>query len=1443
MKILVLSDMHFDTNDLSNDRNEVALEIASIVKNNIENDEKLLVLNLGDIVNKGNSVCYDKAKEFYDNLKLNLPNNTDYAFVPGNHDYCDEQKLIYFDEFIKNYSTVFCNYDYKSTFILKYDEISFVLSKSTLDRYMQGEKAVEIVDVDEKGISDEIEKSKNKLVNPVLVMHHGLLSKKNTDFIKGQDIIIKLNNKYSFQCYIHGHEHSEEKEYLRQPFGIKSISVGNCFRLPKATIPQFSILDVNCGIITDRIIYERKYEKYELSNEEKVQNVKYSKECLVDDDYIMRNVMSLDDYCEKFHFAKHEIPINDVIADNKTIIILGEAGAGKSYFTKNYVAKQQKSNCRIELVYCRNYSGGKIINLVSKELKNNLDDLTILFDGLDEVNEKYLFTLINEINEFRLTYKSKVVITSRLSEFKKINQENNGFSEIPQFVLSDFHYDDTVKYLKLKKIDTEKFMKEVLDKSLYPLHLKPFYLYHLTRYYLEYKCLPKQDEFFYEMIDKEAEKIISRQLTKGQILGKNEIKKSLYVLGFTMLCSGLNSLSIEQSNQILDSLNSIHITDNDIVNVTDDSVSFCHNNFKEYCAAQFLLEFDNDEVLNIVTVNGNKIKSSWINAISFYILSKVRNKSIINHILRNDLSAVTNIEPDRLNEKDIRGIYNSVLDESIKTGVRIENLVHNEKLFSGFVNDEEDLLNLLSYIENSNDNVALIDAFVLLSNKENLFGKEERLYNSTLDFFEKYMTDADHKDYVIGEGINMIADLQLCNSDEKIMQILSMFKRTKSDRILHDVYRLMLTVNSSSKYIEYLLDMEMNKCTDQHISAGSNFCLYQYLMKIDDYLAIKKFLYVYANSKFRLYDKEKVLKHYLDIIKENHSYIEDSKETLFNLFIEPNYIHHSTTSNYLVSYFKEVKLTKELLDFLINNKRPHYIFVLQGLLDAETEKYFCKLYEDDMLPCKYDFTNYVRNMNSENKNYNEFVRIIQEKGDGDELINRYEIREMHRKNAENKHFDLMFSFYEYISKFKILFNDFIEQGLTMKQFFDDYIIKKMACEELNEEYFTRQAFYYDMNAYLSDEDLLFEYINLVHFSDVKYINRMYHIANEKHIHETETQINFFEEYCKTYIENHLNEDIALLKNNSVTWRLSLFAELTYKYNFIYGYEHLKSLLLIPSYVFKGNDMGALSPYIINNYDELQITNCISELIFDKNLNVASLVEFVNYFAEKRMDIGELVASEYLVNKSINQYDREILLKYLLDIKDNEKWIDSLNFDDDFELLEIVFRNSKEKHNNIIDAYKNLNLKDEQHTKGLSELLQLNELYGIKAYVSYCKTNMQVPDFKGTDSYPSITDKIACINSVDYLEELGELLILCSSKGFKDISHFGLYNSLSKAFVNISHCNYQNAIDKLEALLLTDPKNKLLVQNCSYIKLAIQKESDKGNELIYDLEDVVSLILS
>lgn len=1435
--------MHFDYNDNSQYKIECASKIAKVVNEELSENEKLLVLNLGDIVNQGDSAAYQKAEEFYNILKNELPIDTDYAFVPGNHDYCGDDKLMHYDQFISKYSTVYCNFDFKSTFILKYDEISFILSKSTLDAYFDKEqnKRVEIVDVSKDEVVEAMDLA-NELANPVLVMHHGILSKEGTDFIKGQDKIIALNNKYGFQCYIHGHEHSKEKEYLKvQHNNIITVSAGNCFRHPKADTPQFSILNVHCGYITDRKIFECKYDNYEYSSTENIQDVKYSNLCLNDDDYIPRRLINLKDYENEYFKSRFERPANDVLNDNKTIIVLGEAGSGKSYFSKNYIAQQQKLNNRVQLVLGKNYKGEHITDLISPELSKNTSDLILFIDGLDEIKPKHIANFLKEINEFRTQHDSKVVITARINEYKKICQENEILTEFPAYVLCDFEYEDTLTYLSKKGIKSEDFMQEIRRKTLYPFHLKPFYLYHLSSYYLAYKTLPKQNEFFYEMIDKKVEKTISRLSRNGVIVGKNEIKRVFYIIGFTMLCTGENSFTIEQAKDIVKTIGISDIYDTGILKANNNSVEFCHNNFKEYSAAQFLLEFDNDEVIEVVSTNRKTIRQSWVNAISFYISNKIRNSKVVNYILENDLTAISNIETDRMTQDEKAKIYHTVLKNSIDTGVRIENLVSKENVFSNFVNNAQDILDLLKIIEDGDDGVALIDAFVLLSNKKNLFDYEENIYDTTIEFFEKNIDN--HKDYVISEGIDMLADLRLCNDDTKVHQILNLFRTTKSDRILYSLYRFIQTVNEPYKYVGDIFDIELNKNITSHVHCGSDFCLNQYLLQIEDFDAIMKFISLYSDSKLRIYDKDKILGKYLNIIKTNDCWIKDSKDELLKILSNHRFFHQTLTKKFLILYFTEVNMMIDVLTYLINYKNGDYLFILNDSLDEKTEMYFCDLYVEDKLPNKYDFTGYVKQMDKSSKNYKHFVDCIKSKGDEKELINKYEKQNEYEKLANQKHFDLMFCFESYMSTFRKLFKGFINQNWTMKKFFDDYVMKKYDVECMDEEFYLRDVFYYDMHHCLSDDDYLSNFERRVNSNDLWYVQRMFNIISGEKVCVSPEQINHFRKYCDNYIETDFIKDTKFISNKSIPWKIVLFAQITNHFGFIYKESYLKYLLLIPGYIYSGNQMSTISSYVIENYDDKLVNRYIDELIVDPTieLSIELCCEYLNYFSEKNLSNGIELSKKILFDQSVGRYEREIALKYLLKIFDDEKWIDSIKFDDDRNLLEIIYRNSKIKHNNIIDSYKTINIQDTDRLDGLPELLEMKDIDAAKQYVLFCKNNMKVPDYNGKDSYPSFTDKIACLDELIFLDLLCELLVIKSSADFKDISDFGLYNSLSKAFVSISVNNYDDVIKGINDLLVAHSDNKILIQNGNYIKRAINENRNSTDDFKYDLNSVLDLI--
>lgn len=1438
MKVLLLSDMHFKTDDNLNNGPQYAKEIASIVKDSINTNEKLLVLNLGDVVDQGNKEAFIKAKEFYDVLKHYLPDDTDYAFVPGNHDYCGDYGLLYFDEFIKEYSTIYCNYNFKSTFVLKYEEITFILSKSTLSRNNDKEN----VNLDDHGIREAIDDA-GELINPVLVLHHGCLSKEKTDFIKGQDKLIELNKKYQFQCYIHGHEHSEEKEYLKNPHGINSISVGNCFKLVGATDPQFSVLDINCGYITQRNIYEKKYNNFEHCRIEKIQDVNYSEKHSIVNDYIARNVISLNDYENHIYWPDCKHPIDEMIVKNQRTIILGEAGSGKSYFVENFTAKEQHNNRRIQLLNCKKYCGERILDLISPELSKDINDLTLLFDGLDELDYQYKEKFLNELNKFWSTYKTKIIITSRLNEFKKINQTSNVFCDIPQYVLVDFELEDTKEYLNAKGIDAELFMDEISKKSLTTFHLKPFYLFHLSKYYDDYGYLPKQNEFFYEIIDKETAKTIDRLLSQSIVLGKNELKKSIYLIGFSFLCMGINSLSINDCKQLLDNFHLPMVIGNAIINVTDTDVSFFHNNFKEFCAAQFLLEFDRNEVLDLITNENQKIKYTWLNTLGFYVVNKLRSQNLINHIMKNDLLAITNIEIDKFNLEDLKSIYNNILQESIEDGVRVEHLVHDIKIFSNFINNEKDIYKLIDYIEKADNEVSLIDAFVLLSNKNNLFNTENQIFETVMNFFHESLETQQFKDYVFAEGINLLSNLRLCDNENKIFNLIELFKNTNSDHILHNLYRLVSRADYPEKYVDAILNIEINKRINEDISFGSHMYLSHYLLRINSFNAIMKFISVYSEEKFNLYDKEKILSAYLKIISANKEWIDASKLELFKIYIDRNCIHSINTKNILKTYFKDVKITKEVLDFLLSYKEGYYSYETLGLLDDESELYFCELYKTNKLNQKIDFIRYVKNMNHNSKNYCHFVNAIKDRGDYDELEDNYQKQILNEQNANQNHFNLMFCLEKYIQTFHLMFDKYISKEWTMKKFFNEYILKRSGSKSLSEDYYLRKCFYYDMQRFLKDENQLSDYDNYVLNNNDIFFGRIASISKNEKIVIIDEHINFFMNYCNDYVKNFLHQDIVSISDNRIPRRLIAFAELSCKYNFVYDEKYLKNLLLIPSYVYCQSEFGKLPHYITNNYNDSEIERTVCCLISNENVLIDVVCEFWDYLQTKNIDVGSTKAYQVLTDSNINQYLREHAFKYLLNINENEKWIDDLILDDR-ELLQIVYNNAVDVHENIINQYKRINENDTEHVDGLAELLQLQDTQGINMYLSYCKSKMKVPDYDDNpNAYPSITSKILHIDKIKFLKPLCDLLILKSSKDFRDLSDFGLGYYLSKALVNIAKNNYKIVVDSLKEIISNNSNNKELVQICSYIKLDIEQDHNYSIEAPISLLEVENLILN
>jgi uncharacterized protein len=161
--------------------------------------------------------------------------------------------------------------------------------------------------------------------------------------------------------------------------------------------------------------------------------------CEIDEERVVRRVSGLSD-----------------LIFNKCLLV-GTVGQGKSILLKYILGREIKSGERIPLLYeLRYYRGGSLMSELSKKLSHliGVDDcadviehffdqsrISLLLDGLDEVDPGVLADLLREIEQISLRYPGlKIVVTSRpdsggdsLTNFSTVRIEPLSEGRLPEF--------------------------------------------------------------------------------------------------------------------------------------------------------------------------------------------------------------------------------------------------------------------------------------------------------------------------------------------------------------------------------------------------------------------------------------------------------------------------------------------------------------------------------------------------------------------------------------------------------------------------------------------------------------------------------------------------------------------------------------------------------------------------------------------------------------------------------------------------------------------------------------------------------------------------------------------------------------------------------------------------------------------------------------------------
>lgn len=436
---------------------------------------------------------------------------------------------------------------------------------------------------------------------------------------------------------------------------------------------------------------ERNYERYS-----KTKTLLYREMPVnIKDFYVRTDLMISSKIVNEHNFIEE-------IEGSKRLIILGNAGSGKSTFCKSLFIELIEKPIGIfpifiELRHINSSPDKSIYNFILNTMisinplfnKEQLDyafklgRVLIVLDGFDEVNSEEREKIEREILHLSNNYHGiRMLISSRF---------DNRFSSWEEFYQYRILELDKNKALTLiNKLDYDRQVKasflSELDKKLYDSHTSfaanPLLLTMMLLTYEQIAEIPNKIHLFYEqafltLFNKhDSLKSMYKRKSFSQ-LPLDDFKRCLEAFCILSYCDRSYSFGENEINRFLDdsiAISASKTTAKDFLNDLLDSVcilqrdglgfTFTHRSFQEYFTAQFLVnkisnkKFElfekifnvnwRDNVLGMVfDMNPAILEKEWIIQKSIYILSEV--KSVIDEdiLLLNKLySSITTVEND-----------------------------------------------------------------------------------------------------------------------------------------------------------------------------------------------------------------------------------------------------------------------------------------------------------------------------------------------------------------------------------------------------------------------------------------------------------------------------------------------------------------------------------------------------------------------------------------------------------------------------------------------------------------------------------------------------------------------------------------------------------------------------------------------------------------------------
>lgn len=518
----------------------------------------------------------------------------------------------------------------------------------------------------------------------------------------------------------------------------------------------------------------------------------------------------------------------DVLIEEKRILLLGDAGSGKTYELGRIAHKinGKESGYYPRVVSLKDYTDKDIVDYLDEDEQRNKESIVFLFDGLDEMPPEHRFRFIKKLNEYCKDENSLVLVSCRENLFEKGNgkspQTLEGFQ---QFYLNELNNKQIRQYIDENISNREEFMSQAHELGIKSLLNNPFYLTNIVASFRESGSLPTSrskvfDLIFVLRIKNDIDKIKSsgnglQESNIYEIIEKANIKLALTLELLGKNICTQNELESILSGTALDLIKQF----SSIINDEKEGIStwrFEHRQFQEFFTAQALKNLNFNELVEVTAFppKYTVLKPSWYNTVGLLVSlidkeEKLYSK-LIDWLLENEIEVFLYLEKEKVPEEVANEVLNRfiniALERDVGIGLNLQELFKLSNLV--FRESTKDLL--IKHLDVEWENIKLNSDLVTIATEAKFYLPDKK--NKILRIFKKKLFQENHPTYLKRRLIYAIS--KISTSDDLIESIVDHFKDTEEKSIRSALFYAIENKSLQSGYSDFLIENYEKFCAE-----------------------------------------------------------------------------------------------------------------------------------------------------------------------------------------------------------------------------------------------------------------------------------------------------------------------------------------------------------------------------------------------------------------------------------------------------------------------------------------------------------------------------------------------------------------------------------------------------------------------------------------------------